>query len=128
MPSRMNWVPRHSVSRRLAALWLLTCLASLAVMLARPGLYEGDRHALAALVPMYYLTLPLGHAGVLAGIEIKTALYVAGAAPGILAEGLFLWAALGVLGYAQWFVLLPLAARKCQQLLHFLFSRESAKD
>jgi hypothetical protein len=37
------------------------------------------------------------------------------------------WMALGALGYAQWFVLLPLVARKCQQLLQFLFNRETAK-
>jgi hypothetical protein len=124
----MTLLPNHSASRRVAALWLLACLATLVVMLVRLGLNGGDRNALATLVPMYFLSLPLGHAGVLAGIEIKTALYVAGIAPGILAEGLFLWLVLGVIGYAQWFLLLPLVARKCQQLLQFLFNRDSAKN
>ena len=124
----MIFLPKHPASRRVAALWLLACLATLVIMLLRPGLYEGDRSALSTLVPMYWLSLPLGHAGVLAGIDIRTALYLAGAAPGILAEGLYLWLVLAVLGYVQWFLLLPLIARKCQQLLHFLFNRDAAKD
>ena len=41
----MNWLPRHPASRRLAALWLLACVATLIIMLLRPGLYEGDRSA-----------------------------------------------------------------------------------
>lgn len=124
----MTLLPRHPASRRVAALWLLACLATLVVMLLRPGLYDGDRNALSTLVPLYWLSLPLGHAGVLAGIDIRTALYVAGAAPGIPAEGLFMWLVLAVLGYLQWFLLLPLIARKCQQLLHFLFNRDAAND
>lgn len=124
----MILLPTHPASRRVAVLWLLVCLVTLAVMLLRPGLYEGDRNALAVLVPMYYLSLPLGHAGVMAGVDIRTALYLGGMAPGILAEGLFLWLVLGVLGYVQWFLLLPLVARKCQQLLHFLFNRDAAKN
>lgn len=124
----MNWLPRHPASRRLAALWLLACVASLVVMLVRLGLNGGDRTALTTLVPMYWLSLPLGHAGVMAGIDIRTALYLAGTPPGILAEGLYLWLALGVIGYGQWFLLLPLAVRKGQQLLHFLFNRDAAKN
>jgi hypothetical protein len=124
----MTLLPKHPASRRVAALWLLACLATLAVMLLRPGLYDGDRNALSTLVPLYWLSLPLGHAGVLAGIDIRTALYVAGAAPGIPAEGVFMWLVLAVLGYVQWFLLLPLIARKCQQLLHFLFNRDAAND
>lgn len=121
-------LPRHSASRRIAALWLLACLAMLVVMLLRPGLYDGDRNALSTLVPLYWMSLPLSHVGVMAGIDIRTALYVAGAAPGIPAEGLFMWLVLAVLGYVQWFLLLPLIARKCQQLLQFLFNRGAAKD
>jgi len=121
----MNWLPRHPASRRLAALWLLVCAVSLIVMLSRLALNGEDRVALSTLVPMYWLSLPLGHAGVMTGIDIRTALYVAGTPPGILAEGLFLWLVLGLIGYAQWFLLLPLVARKCQQLLHFLFNRDA---
>ena len=121
-------LPRHPASRRVAALWLLACLATLVVMLLRPGLYEGDRSALSTLVPLYWLSFPLGHVGVMEGIDIRTALYVAGAAPGILAEGLYMWLVLALLGYAQWFLLLPLIARACQQLLQLLFNREAAKN
>jgi hypothetical protein len=119
-------LPKHPVSRRIATAWLLACLATLIVMLVRVEIHD-DRPALSTLVPLYWLSLPLGHAGVLTVIRIKTALYVSGAAPGILAEGMMQWIALGVLGYAQWFVLLPFVARKCQQLLQFLFNRETAK-
>ncbi len=124
----MTLLPVHPASRRLAALWLLACAATLVVMLVRVGMHEGDRSALAALVPMYWLSLPLGHVGVMTGIDIRTALYVGGTAPGILAEGLYLWLVLGLLGYAQWFLLLPLVARKCQQLLRFVFDRDAAKN
>jgi hypothetical protein len=124
----MNWLPRHPASRRLAALWLLVCVVSLVLMLLRLGLNDGERNALATLVPMYFLSLPLGHAGLMAGIDIRTALHVSGTPPGILAEGLYLWLVLGLLGYAQWFLMLPLVARKGQQLLHFLFNRDAAKN
>jgi hypothetical protein len=32
-----------------------------------------------------------------------------------------------MLGYLQWFVLLPLVAQKCRQLSHFLFNRDPAR-
>src|SRR5690348_8600379 len=118
-------LPKHPVSRRMAMAWLLACLATLIVMLARVELHD-DRTALSTLVPLYWLSLPLGHAGVLIVIRIKTTLYVSGAAPGILAEGMMQWIALGALGYTQWFVLLPLVTRKCQQLFQFLFNRDAA--
>lgn len=123
----MRFLPVHPASRRVALLWLLGCAATLAVLLLRPSLHAGDRSALTALVPMYWLSLPLGHAGVLAVIKLRTELYVAGMAPGIATEGLLLWFALGALGYAQWFLLLPLVARKCQQLSQFLFNRDAGK-
>jgi hypothetical protein len=124
----MNFLPKHPASCRVAALWLLACLATLIVMLLRPGLYEGDRSTLTTLVPIYWLSLPLGHVGVMAGIDIRTALHVAGSPPGLLAEGLYLWLVLSMIGYAQWFLLLPLVARKCRQFLHFLFNRDAAKN
>ena len=103
-------------------------MATLIVMLLRTGLNEGDRAALSTLVPMYWLSLPLGHVGVMAVIDIRTALYLSGMAPAIAVEGLLLWLALAVLGYVQWFLLLPLIARKCQQLLLTLFNRDAAKS
>jgi len=124
----MNLLPKHPASRRAAAIWLMACAAGLVIMLLRLVMNGGDRTALTTLVPMYWLSLPLGHLGVMAGIDIRTALHLAGSPPGILAEGLFLWLVLSVIGYAQWFLLLPLVARKCQQLLHFLFNRDTAKN
>ena len=122
----MTILPSHPASRRAAVLWLMVCAASLVVMLARLALHAVDRTALTSLVPMYWMSLPLGHAGVMAGIDIRTALYLAGTPTSILAEGLFLWLVLGVIGYGQWFLLLPLVVRKCQQLLHFVFNRDTA--
>ena len=124
----MRLRPKHPASRRVAALWLLACAATLVVMLLRADFHADDRAALSTLVPMYWLSLPLGHAGVLAVTEIRTELYLSGMALGIPVEGLLLWLALGVLGYVQWFLLLPLAARKCQQLLQFLFDRDATED
>ena len=116
-----------SVLRRLAVLWLLASVIVLAVMLLRPGIYENERSALTVLVPMYFFALPLGHLGVLALNKLKLNLVLElDFVPGIFAEGLALWAALTVLGYVQWFVLLPWLSRKCLQLSRFLFKRDPA--
>ena len=123
----MWWLPKHPVSRRIAMAWLVACLGTLIVMLARLGLHA-DRTALSTLVPLYWLSLPLGHAGMMGIIDARTALYLSGTAPGIVIEGIASWLMLALLGYAQWFLALPLVARKCQQLLQFLFNREAAKE
>jgi hypothetical protein len=120
----MTFFPQHRVSRVAAALWLLVCVATLAVLLLQPGIPANERPALTVLVPLYFLSFPLGHAGLMAGIEIKLALYLNGSpAPSILAEGLFLWTSFAVLGYLQWFLLLPWLSRCCQRLFNRLFNR-----
>ncbi|OGA25081.1 MAG: hypothetical protein A3I02_11525 [Betaproteobacteria bacterium RIFCSPLOWO2_02_FULL_67_26] len=114
--------------RRLALLWLLASIAMLAVMLLRPGIHENERSALAVLVPLYFLALPFGHLGVMASNKLKLSLVLEfNIVPGILAEGLVLWTALVVLGYAQWFIVLPWVSRKCLQLSRFLFKRDPAR-
>jgi hypothetical protein len=125
MEARVSLLPRHRVSRRIAAAWLFVCFALLVVTLARVALHEGDRSALNTLVPLYWLSLPLGHAGIMAVIDIRTALYVSGTVPGLLVEGLASWLALTTLGYAQWFLLLPLVARGFQKVLQLLFNRDA---
>lgn len=117
----MTLLPRHPTARRVAAVWLAACLAILAVMLAHPGIDGESKSALRTLVPLYFLTFPLGHAGLMACIEIKLALYLREVPmPGILLEGLFLWTSMTILGYAQWFLLLPWLSRKCRQLSDLL--------
>jgi len=65
---------------------------------------------------------------VIGGIRIRLELFLElDFVPSILSEGLYLWAALTVLGYLQWFVLLPLIARKCRQLSDFLFRQDPAR-
>ena len=123
----MSLLPRHRVSRRVAAIWLFLCVAILVMTLARVALHEGDRSALTTLVPLYWMSLPLGHVGIMAIIDIRTALYVAGAMPGLLVEGFASWLVLATLGYAQWFLLLPLVARGCQKVLQFLFNRDAGR-
>ena len=98
------------------------------VTLLRPDIHGGDRTALVYLTPLYWLSFPLGHLGVLAGIELRLQLYLGSSVvPSVLAEGLFLWTALTVLGYCQWFVLLPWVAQVCRRLSHFLFNRDPAR-
>ena len=100
----------------------------LAVTLLRPDITGNDRSALVYLTPLYWLAFPLGHVGVLAGIRIRLELYLSfDLVPSILAEGLYLWTALTALGYLQWFVLLPVIARKCRQLADFLSRRGPAR-
>jgi len=124
----MEFFPRHPVMRLVATAWLLASVVMLTITLLRPDISGNDRSALVYLTPLYWLSFPLGHAGVIAGIELRLELYLNfNFVPSILSEGLFLWTALTALGYAQWFVLLPLVAQKCRQLSDFLFKRDRAR-
>ncbi|MGH8635441.1 MAG: hypothetical protein ACRET7_15085 [Burkholderiales bacterium] len=117
----MTLFPRHPVMRLVATAWLLASAVLLTLTLLRPDISGNDRSALVYLTPLYWLSFPLGHAGVIAGIELRLRLYLeVNFVPSILTEGLYLWTALTVLGYAQWFVLLPLIAQSCRQLAQFL--------
>jgi hypothetical protein len=121
-------LPRHPVLRIVATLWLLAAVVLLLVTLLRPELQANDRAALSGLVPLYFLSLPLGHLGVLALGGLKVDLYVSSQyVPGLFAEGLALWTLLVVLGYVQWFVLLPWVAGKCRRLADFLFKQYLAR-
>jgi hypothetical protein len=121
-------VPRNRVLRWLAAVWLLAAATVLVLMLLRPELQADERRALSTLVPLYFLSFPLGHAGLMACNKIKLALYLdSGFVPGIVTEGMFLWVFLTVLGYLQWFLLPPWISSRCRQLYHFLFTRETAR-
>jgi hypothetical protein len=122
------FVPRHPVLRIAATAWLLASVVLIVVTLLRPELQANDRAALSTLVPLYFLSLPLGHLGVMALNKLKLALILDfNFVPAIFAEGLALWAALSVLGYLQWFVLTPWAARGVSQLARFLFKRDPAR-
>jgi hypothetical protein len=121
-------LPRHPVIRLVATAWLLASVVMLTVTLLRPDITGDDRAALVYLTPLYWLSFPLGHAGVLAGIRIRLELYLEfNFVPSILSEGLYLWTALTLLGYLQWFVLLPVLAQKCRQLADFLSRRSPAR-
>lgn len=124
----MALFPRHRVLRPVATAWLLAAVVMLVVTLLRPDIHGSDRAALVYLTPLYWLSFPLGHLGVLAGIQLRLELYgTLNFVPSILAEGLYLWTALTVLGYIQWFVLLPWIAGGCRQLSRFLFNRDAAR-
>jgi hypothetical protein len=134
-PSRLRRVlacvtvlPRHRVIRIAAALWLLASAAMLIVTLLQPNIQSTERAALVYLTPLYWLSFPLGHLGVIGGIRLRLELYLGyNMVPSVLAEGLFLWTVLTVLGYAQWFVLLPWVAAGCRRLSRFLFNRDAAR-
>ena len=124
----MTLFPRHPVMRLVATAWLLASFVLLTLTFLRPDISGNDRSALVYLTPLYWLSLPLGHAGVIAGIELRLQLYLEfNFVPSILSEGLYLWTALTALGYAQWFVLLPLIAQKCRQFSDFLSKRHVAR-
>ena len=109
-------------------LWLLASAIMLVVTLLQPNIQGGERTALVYLTPLYWLSFPLGHIGVIGGIRLRLDLYLGyNVVPSILAEGLFLWTALTVLGYAQWFVLLPWVATGFRRLSRFLFNRDAAR-
>jgi len=124
----MTLFSRQPVMRLLATAWLLASVLLLTFTLLRPDISGNDRAALVYLTPLYWLSFPLGHVGVIAGIRIRLELYLQfNFVPSTMSEGLYLWAALTALGYLQWFVLLPLLARKCRQLSDFLFNRTPAR-
>jgi len=124
----VTFFPRHPVLRGAAALWLLASVALLVATLLRPDITGTDRSALVYLTPLYWLSFPLGHVGVIAGIQIRLELYLElNFVPSVFAEGLYLWTSLTMLGFLQWFVLLPWISRKCRQLAHFLFNRDPAR-
>ena len=125
----MTLIPRHPVVRIVAVVWLLAAVAMLVVTLLRPELQADERRALSSLLPLYFMSFPLGHAGLEALIRLKVELYVANEfVPGILPEGVWLWTLLTVLGYLQWFLLLPLVARRIRQLGNAFATRKvSAK-
>ena len=112
----------------MAAIWLLASVVMLAVMLIRPELQADERRALSTLVPLYFLSLPLGHAGLVACNKLKLALYLdSGFVPAIFIEGIVLWLLLTVSGYVQWFLLVPWVSRKCGQLYRFIFTRDPVR-
>ena len=118
----MTFFPRNPVMRVVATVWLLASFVMLTFTLLRPDISGNDRSALVYLTPLYWLSFPLGHVGMIAGIELRLRLYLDfNFVPSILSEGLYLWTALTALGYAQWFVLLPMIAQKCRQLAHLSF-------
>jgi hypothetical protein len=120
--------PRHPALRIVATLWLLASVLMLTATLLRPDIHGGDRAALVYLTPLYWLSFPLGHLGVMAGIRLRLEFYLShNMVASVFAEGLFLWAALTVLGYMQWFVLLPWIAKGCRRLSRFLFNRDAAR-
>lgn len=124
----MTFLPRHPVIRLVATAWLLASVVMLTITLLRPDIAGDDRSALVYLTPLYWLSFPLGHVGVLAGIRIRLELYLSfNFVPSILSEGLYLWTVLTVLGYLQWFVLLPVLAHKCRQLVNILSRRSPAR-
>ncbi len=117
--------PRHPFLRVIAVLWLLAAIVMLVVTLLRPEIGPNERSALSSLVPLYFLSLPAGHLGVTALNELKVKRYVESRyVASVFSDGLALWAALTLLGYVQWFVLLPWLARR---LADFLCNRFLAR-
>lgn len=124
----MALVPRHPVLRIVVIAWLLAATVMLLITLLRPEIQSNERAALSSLVPLYFLSLPLGHLGVLALGALKVDLYVSHQyVPDVFGEGLVLWGVLTLLGYAQWFVLLPWVAGRCRRAADFLSKRYLAR-
>ena len=124
----MNGERARAALRAALLAWLLIAIVLLAVMLLRPETQGGERAGLSALVPLYFMSFPLGHVGVDALSWLKVQLYTGnGYALDIRSEGMLLWAALTALGLLQWFVLLPWAARQCRRATQFLSRRFLAR-
>ena len=61
----MTLFPRHPVMRLVATAWLLASFVMLTFTLLRPDISGNDRSALVNLTPLYWLSFPLGHVGVI---------------------------------------------------------------
>ena len=115
--TQFSLVPRHGFLRIAAVAWLAVATLLLALMLLRPELQADERRALSVLVPLYFMSFPLGHAGLLAINRLKVELYWGNEfVPAIFTEGVVLWVVLMSLGYIQWFLLLPAISRKIRGL------------
>jgi hypothetical protein len=113
----MSLFPRHRVLRIAAVVWLVLAAALLVAMLVRPELHADERRALSVLVPLYFMSFPLGHAGLLAVNWMTLELYLGNEfVPAIYVEGVWLWTLLTVLGYAQWFLLPSLISSRIRRL------------
>jgi hypothetical protein len=109
--------PQHRFLRFAAVIWLLVAAALLVAMLLRPELQANERKALSVLVPLYFMSFPLGHVGLLAVNRMTLELYLGNEfVPAIYVEGVWLWTLLTVLGYAQWFLLTPLVSSRIRRL------------
>ena len=118
-PSGFSLFPRHRVLRIAAVIWLVLAAALLVVMLLRPEMQAGERRALSVLMPLYFMSLPLGHAGLLAVGRLKVELYWNNEfVPAVFTEGMVLWILLMLLGYVQWFLLLPMISGRIRRLGH----------
>jgi hypothetical protein len=123
----MTFLPRRRYLRIAAAIWLAAALVVLVAMLLRPELRADERSALSSLVPLYFMSFPLGHVGLEAIIRLRVELYVAsGFVPGIFPEGVWLWALLTVAGYLQWFALLPMITTGIRRLVRAYTARDAA--
>lgn len=114
----MALLPRHRALRIGLLLWWLLSASLLGWTLLRPELGDGERSALQGLVPLYLAGLPLTHLGLRAVNRLSVELYLANEfVPSVVAEGVWIWAALSVAGWLQWFVLLPLLARMVRRIV-----------
>ena len=119
---------RRFALRVVAALWLAAALAMLVAMLVRAAGAPGGRAALAVLVPLYFMSLPAGQLGMEAASRLRVYLYTeADYVPTLALEGAVIWIALSVLGFLQWFVVLPWLARRAPQWIRSLFGRYTAR-
>ena len=122
----MSLFPQHRFLRIAAAVWLILAAALLAAMLLRPELVLNERRALSTLVPLYFMSFPLGHLGLLAVNKMTLALYLGNEfVPAIYVEGVWLWTLLTVLGYAQWFLLPSLISSRIGRLGSAYLARRS---
>lgn len=120
----MSLLPKHRFSRIAAALWLLAGAALLLLTLVKLDLTPDERSALAHLVPVYFLGFPSSHIAVVAASKIKLALYLHDRfEPSLFSECVYLWTLMMVLGYVQWFILLPWVSRRCRQACNRMFNR-----
>ncbi len=102
----MEVLPRTSIGRAIAALWLALCIAVLAF-----GFVQREIHDMpvAFALLLVFLSFPLG-AGAL--VIVGTVLGSSGINYVSFWSEMPLWLAAVGVGYWQWFILLPALARK----------------
>jgi len=107
----MTVLPSSLVGKILASIWIAACAGVLIFAFVNRDIKDTDVVVLSA---MLFLTLPTGMAfiGIVSLIAMTLDSILGVTLPGGFIENLVVWVPMTILGYVQWFLLLPAMFRR----------------